>query len=92
MTDLTMCIGCIVTDENVMVERLKNRMSPEYDSAETAGYRDVCINLRVCNKLAQALGVELHVCEVQLLLLDFASLKSNEGHRRYVNSRNERGD
>eukprot|EP00283_Hemiselmis_rufescens_P008550 CAMPEP_0173419262 /NCGR_PEP_ID=MMETSP1357-20121228/1178_1 /TAXON_ID=77926 /ORGANISM="Hemiselmis rufescens, Strain PCC563" /LENGTH=899 /DNA_ID=CAMNT_0014381885 /DNA_START=11 /DNA_END=2710 /DNA_ORIENTATION=- len=88
MSDLTMALGIIVTDENVRVERIKNRLSPDYRSEETGGYRDVCINLRVVNKDAFALGAELHMCEVQLILLDFANLRSSEGHKRYVRARN----
>jgi hypothetical protein len=91
MSDLTMALGIIVTDENVRVERLKNRLSKDYDSEETGGYRDVCINLRVINKQAFALGAELHMCEVQLILKDFANLRSKEGHRRYVRARNLSG-
>jgi len=43
---------------------------------------DVYINLRMVSKEAQALGAELHVCEVQLILLEVAKLKSREGHKR----------
>jgi len=92
MTHLTNCLGLIVTDEHVRVERLKNRMSPSYHSDETGGYRDVCINLRMTTPDAQLLGCELHMCEVQLLLEDFALLKTSEGHKRYVQARNSRGN
>ena len=46
-----------------------------YDGSETAGYRDVALNLRLCTAAALELGVELHVCEVQLLLRRFAEIK-----------------
>jgi len=91
MSDLTNALGKIVTDGNVRVERLKNRLSPKYSADETAGYRDVCINLRVVNKQAQMLGAELHCCEVQLILKEFADLKTSDGHRRYVRARNSKG-
>uniref|UniRef100_A0A7S1ECE9 Uncharacterized protein n=4 Tax=Hemiselmis andersenii TaxID=464988 RepID=A0A7S1ECE9_HEMAN len=91
LAQLTNCLGVMITDSNVRVERIKNRLDIEYDSDESAGYRDVCINLRVINKTAQALGAELHVCEVQLLTLEFAKLKTADGHKRYVQSRNDRG-
>mmetsp|Transcript_17254 Transcript_17254/g.41547 ORF Transcript_17254/g.41547 Transcript_17254/m.41547 type:complete len:590 (-) Transcript_17254:133-1902(-) len=91
MSDLTNCLGLIITDDNVRVERLKNRMSPDFDTSETGGYRDVCINLKVVNKEAGSLGAELAVCEVQLMLESFARLKTKEGHHRYVLSRNSRG-
>mmetsp|Transcript_35360 Transcript_35360/g.86064 ORF Transcript_35360/g.86064 Transcript_35360/m.86064 type:complete len:1624 (-) Transcript_35360:129-5000(-) len=91
MVDMTNCIGKISTDSSVRIERLKNRLSPSYNSDETAGYRDVCINLRVVNKQAETLGAEIHICEVQLVLKKFAELKTNEGHQRYVIARNSRG-
>jgi len=91
MSSLTNCLGIIVTDENVRVERVKNRMSPAYDSSETGGYRDVCVNLRMTGQQAMCLGAELVICEVQLLMLDFARLKTAAGHLRYVQVRNSRG-
>ena len=54
---------------------MKNRMDPEYDSTESAGYRDVMLNLRIITEQSCNLGCETHVCELQLLLLPFAQLK-----------------
>jgi len=90
VNDLTICLGLIITDDNVRVERVKNRMSSDYDKSLTGGYRDVCLNLRIVSKDAQSLGAEQAVCEVQLLLESFARLKSQEGHLRYVIARNSR--
>jgi len=41
MSDLTNCLGLIITDDNVRVEQIKNRMCPSYDTSQTGGYRDV---------------------------------------------------
>mmetsp|Transcript_42142 Transcript_42142/g.98176 ORF Transcript_42142/g.98176 Transcript_42142/m.98176 type:complete len:544 (-) Transcript_42142:95-1726(-) len=90
--DLTTCLETILADKNVKVERIKNRMGMGYDTSETGGYRDVCVNLRVVNKESVGLGSDLHVCEVQLLLVQFAHLKSTKGHQRYVASRNVSGN
>jgi len=77
MENLTNCLGLIVTDHNVRVERLKNRLSLSYDAAsETGGYRDVCVNLKMVDTEANTLGVELHLCEVQLILIEFAHVKN----------------
>ena len=46
-----------------------------YDGAATAGYRDVALNLRLRTAAAIELGVDAHVCEVQLLLRQFAEIK-----------------
>jgi hypothetical protein len=91
MTDLTNCLGIIITDDCVRVERLKNRLSPSWNSDDASGYRDVCINLSVISPVAQTLGTELHICEIQLLLLDFAKLRTSDGHKRYVAARNRGG-
>ena len=55
--------------------RVKNRLDPDYDAEESGGYRDVGLNLRVVTAETRRLGVETHVCEVQLLLRTFAELK-----------------
>ena len=39
------------------------------------GYRNVAFNLRLRTAAARELGVDTHVCEVQLLLRPFAELK-----------------
>ena len=60
--------------------RVKNRMDPNYDSSISAGYRDVALNLRIVNDETKDLGVETHVCEVQLILKAFAELKVRYPH------------
>lgn len=42
-------------------------------------HRDILINLRITTDLAVALGIELHVCELQLVLREFADLKHTTG-------------
>ena len=55
--------------------QVKNRTDLAFDSARSAGYRDVAVNLRIVNRLTLMLGLETHVCEVQLILRHFADLK-----------------
>ena len=62
----------------IQVVRVKNR----YDNARGAaagGYRDLSLNLRVTSVEAQELGVDGHVCEVQLILQSFHELKVKNG-------------
>ena len=73
--DLSVCLGAIREDEEAHVVRIKNRFDENYNSAYSAGYRDVALNLKVLNTAAVDLGVETHVCEVQLILRPFALLK-----------------
>ena len=65
----------------VEVIRIKNRLDPAHNAARSAGYRDVALNLRVMCAAARRLGVDTHVCEVQLLLRIFADLKVAPGPR-----------
>ena len=57
------------------VVRVKNLLSPLYDSAKSAGYRNVALNLRLATPEARRLGVASHVCEIQIILRAFADLK-----------------
>jgi hypothetical protein len=82
--DLTQALGVIVTDFDIKVERLKSRMRLDFDSKQTAGYRDVMLNMRVCTKETAMLGIDAHICELQLVLKSFGELKTAQGHSRYV--------
>ncbi len=69
------CLALIAQDTDVKILRIKNKMDPAYNSAQSAGYRDVALNIRIVTPEAQALGVNAHVCELQLLLRQYAELK-----------------
>ena len=80
--------------------RIKNRLDPgpsvalegPGDTAGATGYRDLALNLRVRSELARERRADWHVCEVRLMLIDFARLKRDEGHARYVQWRNSLGE
>jgi hypothetical protein len=86
------CLRAIASDPDVAILRVKNRLDPAYDAAASGGYRDLNLNVRFTSAAAVRLGVETHVCEVQLMLRGIAELKSDEGHRHYVECRNLRAD
>ena len=74
--DLQACISAISSDPSIVTVRAKHRMDPhEGASASSAGYRDIVLNLRLVSPRTMELGVETHVCEVQLILEFFARLK-----------------
>ena len=50
-------------------------MCKEYDGSETAGYRDVSLNLRIDNEVTRDMGVETHICELKFIFKPFALLK-----------------
>jgi len=90
--DLCRCLGSIRGDADIQVVRIKNRMEPSYDSTVSAGYRDVVLNMRITSKRAVHLRVDTHVCELQLMLRDFAEMKHDQGHKRYKQFRDTRGE
>jgi arabinogalactan endo-1,4-beta-galactosidase len=69
------CLSAIIADREVQVVRVKNRMDLEYNEQQSAGYRDVALNIRIVNERAKQLGLSGHVGEVQLLLKSVAELK-----------------
>ena len=72
---LAACLQEIAADPEIEILRIKNRFDRKYDSIKSAGYRDIGLNLKVQTGDTVLLGVDQHVCEVQLQLLPFAQLK-----------------
>ncbi len=64
-------------DNEAKVLRIKNRLDPKYKANQSAGYRDVALNLTLVSHEVLARGLEAHVCEVQLMLLPMYQLKVN---------------
>jgi hypothetical protein len=75
VADLVRGLETISRDGDVRIARVTNRLRADYDPAITAGYRDVALNLQLDQPETRRLGLEAHVCEVQLILVDFARLK-----------------
>jgi hypothetical protein len=73
--DISTCLHNISADPDVRIVRVKNRLDPGYNAALSAGYRDVVLNLQISNERTLYLGVNEHVCEVQLVHRLFAELK-----------------
>jgi len=82
--DISRCLEVLARDLDVDIVRVKNRLHPSYDSWKSAGYRDVLVNLRIVNEATRKLGVDGHVCELQLVLKGFMDLRSDNGHLRFV--------
>lgn len=89
---LKACLQAIEHDEEILVLRVKNRLDPGYDGSQTGGFRNLSVNLQIVSPEALALGLEGHVCELQLVMDNFARAMSEDGHRRYVLFRNARGE
>jgi hypothetical protein len=92
LEDLCTCLKVISRDSNTRNLRVKNRYSRDFDARTTGGYRDVAVNLVIETQETLELGVNGHVCELQLLLVQFHRLKTEDGHKRYVEYRNLRAE
>jgi len=82
--DLTVSLQTIMIDPSIQLLRVKNSLAFDADVSKTAGYRCVCLNLRVMSEETKMLGCEAHICEVQLLLLAYGDTRSKSSHKRYV--------
>ena len=92
LESLTACVGYIRKDREVRIVRAKNRLDHRYDAKQSAGYRDVNLNVKITTEETSRVGLDMHVCEVLLLLRPFAERKHDEGHQRYIQFRNARGE
>ena len=75
LDELLACLEAMAADPEARLMRVVNKLSPSYDSTSTAGYRSVLLNLCLGMTAARRLCIETHVCEVQLVLVDFARIK-----------------
>mmetsp|Transcript_12302 Transcript_12302/g.30885 ORF Transcript_12302/g.30885 Transcript_12302/m.30885 type:complete len:351 (-) Transcript_12302:11-1063(-) len=91
VADMTQCLKAMSEDIDIVIDRVKNRMVTEDDASLTCGFRKVTVNLRIRTWEAEQRGVESHVCEVRLILIDFAELMTEERHKRYVEYRDKIG-
>jgi hypothetical protein len=73
--ELLTCAQQILADPELQIVRVKNRFDLLYNAAISGGYRDVCFNLRIITSETKSLGLDAHVCELQLALLPIACIK-----------------
>ncbi len=73
--DLAAALRIIAADSEALIVRVTNRLRDDYDALQTLGYRDVGLNLRLMTAATRRLGLDGHICEVQLVLADFAKIK-----------------
>merc|ERR1712113_805116 len=58
----------IRADPTVQILRLKNRLHPDYNSALSAGFRNLSLNLVVVDENTRRACTDAHICELQLHL------------------------
>jgi hypothetical protein len=88
--DMTSMMGALHNDPEIKVIRVKNRMATAYDSSLTCGYRDVLVNLCLQNDITKYFNINVHICELQLVLKEVVEVRTMNGHNRYVAFRNMR--
>ena len=86
--DMTTCFERICEDDDVAILQVKNRLRSSYDGRESAGYRNVALSLIYVDDTTMRLGVDAHICELQLGLEAIDALKNEDGHKNYVRWRN----
>jgi hypothetical protein len=59
-------LRALARDPEVRLVRVKNRMDPAWDAAPAGGYRAVMVNLCLATAATARLGVDGHVCELQV--------------------------
>ena len=64
------CLEAVRGDRDVRVLRAENRLDEGFDSSVTAGYRDISLNLKIDTEETRQLGIETHICEVRLGLVE----------------------
>jgi len=82
----------IACDADIDVLRVKNRFHRGYDASLSAGYRDVCLILRLVSDQAVCAGLGGHCFEVQLHIVSLYKAKTDGGHARYIQWRNMRSE
>lgn len=87
--ELLSCLDKLAAE--AMVVRLKNRLDPNFNALrDCAGYRDLQVSIAWPLPMPKKHRA-VHVCELQLHLKTLFKLKTDGGHRRYIEFRNLRG-
>mmetsp|Transcript_28826 Transcript_28826/g.45207 ORF Transcript_28826/g.45207 Transcript_28826/m.45207 type:complete len:575 (-) Transcript_28826:409-2133(-) len=93
VADLTSCFEAILKEPNVELLRVKNKLKFDTDlpGGEVTTFRDLHMNLRLHTQEAYTMGVQGHICELQLVPAQVFKVKSEGGHKNYIQYRNLRG-
>ena len=89
---LLRCVQRLRADPTIGILQIKNRFDPSYDSAASAGYRNMSLSFVVADAYTMGLSVEHHICELQLGLSELDAFKNDSGHTKYVRWRNMRAE
>jgi len=91
-SDVLATLQRIQADPAVIIVRAKNRLDPAYDSSQSGGFRNICLNLVVVDDTTCKACTESFVCELQLTLRAIHDRKTEGGHKRFVIFRDMRAE
>eukprot|EP00929_Paragymnodinium_shiwhaense_P028279 TRINITY_DN16428_c0_g1_i1.p1 TRINITY_DN16428_c0_g1~~TRINITY_DN16428_c0_g1_i1.p1 ORF type:complete len:671 (+),score=51.04 TRINITY_DN16428_c0_g1_i1:196-2013(+) len=77
----------VQADRAANIVRIKNRFDPCFDARICGGYRSLSLNLIIVNLETCAMCAERHICELQIGLREIDAMKTDGGHRRFVQFR-----
>ena len=86
--DVLATLQRIQADPAVTIVRAKNRMDPAYDSSQSGGFRNICLNLVIVDDTtckASTVVTEAFVCAIH-------DRKTEGGHKRFVLFRDMRAE
>jgi len=89
---LLACFQRIRADDRIAILNIKNRFDLDFNSAESAGYRNMSLSFIIVDDSTMHLGVDAHICELQLGCKAIDDFKNDEGHHNYVEWRNGRAE
>jgi len=87
INEATLVLKFVLDEVDVTV--VKNRFDPAYDGKETFGYRD--INMQLSFPEFRDTPWHGYILELQIHLKDILAIKSDEGHKKYIQVRNLSG-
>eukprot|EP00929_Paragymnodinium_shiwhaense_P028280 TRINITY_DN16428_c0_g2_i1.p1 TRINITY_DN16428_c0_g2~~TRINITY_DN16428_c0_g2_i1.p1 ORF type:complete len:621 (+),score=52.59 TRINITY_DN16428_c0_g2_i1:59-1921(+) len=77
----------VQADSEAGILRIKNRFDPRFDARLSGGYRNLALNLITVDAKTVAACAERHICELQIGLREINAMKTDGGHRRFVEFR-----
>ncbi|EKX32423.1 hypothetical protein GUITHDRAFT_121390 [Guillardia theta CCMP2712] len=86
-SNILQCLQTISSDPTIEIVQVKNRFRPDDDAVRSAGYRDLCVRLRLRTDETLAMGLAGYVCELQLFHRRFVSILNEMDHEVYLKFR-----
>eukprot|EP00929_Paragymnodinium_shiwhaense_P052519 TRINITY_DN26309_c0_g1_i1.p1 TRINITY_DN26309_c0_g1~~TRINITY_DN26309_c0_g1_i1.p1 ORF type:complete len:674 (+),score=50.89 TRINITY_DN26309_c0_g1_i1:74-2023(+) len=90
--DIAVVLGRVQADHSARILRIKNRFNPLYNSVLSGGYRNLSLNVIIVDVHTRRACSDRHICELQLALRSVHDLKTDGGHRHYVEFRDRRAE